>query len=267
MIENAGWLSVAAMLVALAFLAVLFQHRFIYFPLRYTTTQLQEARRAVVEEIRFQTSQGNQAAFFWRNEDLNVAPKNIWLLFGGNGDLALTWMSLIRTFPNSDAGYLLIDYPGYGICEGRAKSTHNPGELPTRAPNSFGKESLETGHRKAVCSGTLARRSRRPPIRNQKSCPQDYLGFHLHHHGRYGSETDSHPSGTTSSTSVRQRCLSKRDLVTKRDPGDLHFSWRSRRRRPVENGAIPGTARSEADKILRNSRRQPQRYVPDSSSV
>lgn len=119
MIENAGWLSVAAMLVALAFLAVLFQHRYIYFPLRYTTTQLQEARRAVVEEIRFQTSQGNQAAFFWRNEDLNVAPKNIWLLFGGNGDLALTWMSLIRTFPNSDAGYLLIDYPGYGICEGK----------------------------------------------------------------------------------------------------------------------------------------------------
>src|ERR1700687_4492689 len=101
MIENAGWLSVAAMLVGLAFLVVLFQRRFIYFPQPYSTTQLQEARRAAVEDIHFQTSQGNQATFFWRCEDFDAAPKHIWLLFGGNGDLALTWISLIRTFPNS----------------------------------------------------------------------------------------------------------------------------------------------------------------------
>ena len=119
MIEFTGWLSAGAMLVGLAFLAVLFQHRFIYFPRRYSTAQLQEARRAAIQEIQFQTSQGNQAAFFSRNEDFDAAPKNIWLLFGGNGDLALTWMNLIQTFPNPDAGYLLIDYPGYGISEGR----------------------------------------------------------------------------------------------------------------------------------------------------
>jgi fermentation-respiration switch protein FrsA (DUF1100 family) len=119
MIEIAGWLSAAALLIGLAFLAVLFQHRFIYFPLRYSTAQLQEARKAVVQEIRFQTSQGKQAAFFWRNVHSDIAPKNIWLLFGGNGDLTLAWMSLIREFPNPDTGYLLIDYPGYGICEGR----------------------------------------------------------------------------------------------------------------------------------------------------
>jgi pimeloyl-ACP methyl ester carboxylesterase len=119
MIETTVWLSTAALLVGLATLAVVFQHRFIYFPVRYSTGQLKEARRAFVQEIQFRTSQGNQAAFFWRNEHSDIAPKKIWLLFGGNGDLALTWMSLIRKFPHSDTGYLLIDYPGYGICEGK----------------------------------------------------------------------------------------------------------------------------------------------------
>ena len=119
MIEITAWLSVAAMLVGLAFLAVVFQHRFIYFPARYSTAQLKEARRAFVQEIRFRTSRGNQVAFFWRNGHSDIAPKNVWLLFGGNGDLALSWMSLIREFPHSESGYLLIDYPGYGICQGR----------------------------------------------------------------------------------------------------------------------------------------------------
>jgi pimeloyl-ACP methyl ester carboxylesterase len=120
MIETTAWLSAAAMLIGLVLLAVVFQHRFIYFPVRYSIAQLQEARRAFVQEIRFRTSRGNQAAFFWRNEHSDIAPKNIWLLFGGNGDLALSWMSLIREFPNSNSGYLLIDYPGYGICQGRS---------------------------------------------------------------------------------------------------------------------------------------------------
>ena len=119
MIEITAWLSTAAMLIGLAFLAVVFQHRFIYFPAHYSTAQLKEARIAFVQEIRFRTSRGNQVAFFWRNGHSDIAPKNVWLLFGGNGDLALSWMSLIREFPHSESGYLLIDYPGYGICQGR----------------------------------------------------------------------------------------------------------------------------------------------------
>ncbi len=133
MIEIVGWLSAAAMLAGLAFLAVLFQHRFIYFPQRYSTAQLQEARRAGVQEIEFQTSQGHQAAFFWRSEQSDIAPNNIWLLFGGNGDLALTWTSLIREFANSETGYLLVDYPGYGLGEGRP----NPGAILENAERAF----------------------------------------------------------------------------------------------------------------------------------
>jgi uncharacterized protein len=119
MIQIAGWLFAALLLVGLVSLLVLFQDRLIYFPLRYSTAQLEEARTVGVQEVRFRTSQGSQAAFFWRNEDSDTAPQNVWLLFGGNGDVALGWMGLVRAFPGPRAGYLLIDYPGYGSCEGR----------------------------------------------------------------------------------------------------------------------------------------------------
>jgi hypothetical protein len=56
---------------------LIFQRRLIYFPLRYSSVQLQEAKSIGIQEIRFQTSQGNQTAF------------------------------------------LLVDYPGYGICQGK----------------------------------------------------------------------------------------------------------------------------------------------------
>jgi pimeloyl-ACP methyl ester carboxylesterase len=119
MIEIAGWLFAALLLVGLVSLVVLFQDRFIYFPLRYSTAQLEEAKTVGVQEVRFRTSQGNQAAFFWRNEDSDAAPQTVWLLFGGNGDVALDWIGMVRAFPGPRTGYLLVDYPGYGICEGR----------------------------------------------------------------------------------------------------------------------------------------------------
>jgi uncharacterized protein len=100
-------------------LLVLFQHRFIYFPLRYSSAQLEEARTTGAQEVKFRTSQGNQVAFFWRKDDSEVALENLFLLFGGNSDVALAWMSLLRAFPAPHSGYLLIDYPGYGICEGK----------------------------------------------------------------------------------------------------------------------------------------------------
>jgi pimeloyl-ACP methyl ester carboxylesterase len=119
MIEIAGWLFAAILLVGLLSLVVVFQDRLIYFPPRYSPAQLEEARASGVQELRFQTSQGNQAAFFWQNEDSGTTPQNVWLLFGGNGDVALAWMGLVRSFASPHTGYLLIDYPGYGSCAGR----------------------------------------------------------------------------------------------------------------------------------------------------
>ena len=112
-------LCAALLLVCLVSLVILFQERFIYFPPRYSPAELEQAKTIGVQQIRFRTSQGNQAAFFWRKEDSETSPQNVWLVFGGNGDVALGWMGLVREFAGRRTGFLLIDYPGYGICEGR----------------------------------------------------------------------------------------------------------------------------------------------------
>ena len=114
-----GWLFVAFLLVGFVALILFFQDRFIYFPTRYSPAQLRAAKIAGVQEIKFRTSQGNQTAFFWQNQEADKIPQNLWLVFGGNGDVALAWMELIRCFAVARTGYLLIDYPGYGVCEGR----------------------------------------------------------------------------------------------------------------------------------------------------
>ena len=114
-----GFIFAAALLSAPVTLALLFQHRFIYFPRHYSAAELQEARNAGVQSLQFQTSQGNQVAFFWQKDDSRTVSRNVWMIFGGNGSVALDWIGLVRQFSTSGVCFLLIDYPGYGICEGR----------------------------------------------------------------------------------------------------------------------------------------------------
>jgi pimeloyl-ACP methyl ester carboxylesterase len=94
------------------------QGRFIYFPRRYRTVDLEQARANGVEELSFTTSQGEQTAFFWHKTESGSALRNIWLVFGGNGTLALEWLSFFVEFADPRSGVLLVDYPGYGVCEG-----------------------------------------------------------------------------------------------------------------------------------------------------
>jgi uncharacterized protein len=98
---------------------LLFQSRLIYFPGHYSAAQMRKAKSIGTQEIRFRTSQGNQTAFFWQSENSAAAPRNLWLVFGGNGDLALAWLDLACAFPSPSTGFLLVDYPGYGICQGK----------------------------------------------------------------------------------------------------------------------------------------------------
>ena len=144
--------SAVALLVGGALVAglLLFQSRLIYFPLPYSTVQLQKAKSIGTQEIRFRTSQGNQTAFFWRTENSATALQNLWLVFGGNGDLALGWLDLVCAFPSPGTGFLLIDYPGYGICQGKP----NPRTIFENAEGAF-QTLLEqknwTAERNALC--------------------------------------------------------------------------------------------------------------------
>jgi uncharacterized protein len=100
-----------------SFLARL-QGRFIYFPRRYEPDDLEQAQDVGIEEVRFRTSQGNQTAFLCRKSGPGGEKRNIWLVFGGNGTVALDWVSLVADAADPCAAFLLVDYPGYGICDG-----------------------------------------------------------------------------------------------------------------------------------------------------
>jgi pimeloyl-ACP methyl ester carboxylesterase len=52
-----------------------------------------------------------------------LPPRALWVLFHGNASLALEWLVHLPQGLKTSAGFLFVDYPGYGKCAGR--STRN----------------------------------------------------------------------------------------------------------------------------------------------
>lgn len=108
------------------------QSKFIYFPRPYgptaaTTWQRETAGRF----IDYQTSQGRQRAFLQGNLE---HPRNLWIVCGGNGSLALDWSEwLVEHGPKEDA-WLLVDFPGYGENEGAPSPSRIRENLKTAIP-------------------------------------------------------------------------------------------------------------------------------------
>jgi len=115
-------LALALISIPLALLASC-QSKLIYFPHPYgTDTTAAWKNKTAGKAIRFLTTQGQQRAFLQGNL---TSPRNLWIVCGGNGSLALDWSDwLIEHAPPQDA-YLLVDFPGYGDCHG----TPSPGAI------------------------------------------------------------------------------------------------------------------------------------------
>lgn len=108
-----GWLLVVAMVSLLSL-----QSRLIYFPRPYHQDALQDLERRHGRRIEFTTAQGRQTAFYLPpREDARKAPAFLWLVFGGNGSLSLDYAGPPYVW-DGRFGYLFVDYPGYGLCEG-----------------------------------------------------------------------------------------------------------------------------------------------------
>jgi uncharacterized protein len=111
---------VGSVLFLIAFMGLLyyFQARMIYLPRSYGpehTAWLPPSARM----IPYETSEGRQQAIYVPPRDNpNLPPDPIWMLFNGNASLAMDWADFLEKVPNPRAGFLLIDYPGYGHCEG-----------------------------------------------------------------------------------------------------------------------------------------------------
>jgi pimeloyl-ACP methyl ester carboxylesterase len=92
------------------------QSKLIYFPRPYgpgvTADWFAKTHGRLVD---FETSQGRQRAFLQGN--LRSA-RNLWIVCGGNGTVALDWSEWIARHAPRDDAWLLVDFPGYGDCEG-----------------------------------------------------------------------------------------------------------------------------------------------------
>lgn len=95
------------------------QSSLIYHPNPYRAEHATMLRTAKGERVAFTTSQGRQTAFYIPPRVAGDGlPQTLWLCFGGNASLALDWLYFNNTWDGRFA-YLLVDYPGYGDCEGQ----------------------------------------------------------------------------------------------------------------------------------------------------
>ena len=77
----------------------------------------------------------------------NDSVQRVWVLFGGNAGLALDWLGLLTQVNSPGVGFLLIDYPGYGACEGSAspETIRSSTGKPFKLGREFGLNHSPTG--------------------------------------------------------------------------------------------------------------------------
>src|SRR5207237_4920352 len=103
------------------FIALIYfkQHSMVYHPRPYGAGYAQ-ALPTNGEEIFYTLPFGKQTAFYIPARNNGRLPSRLWIAFCGNGSLALDWTTILAGYPNSNDAFLLVDYPGYGQCEGYA---------------------------------------------------------------------------------------------------------------------------------------------------
>jgi len=118
-----AWIGATILLAALilAALVVLFQRRFFYFPRKYSAGEIEAAEKQGAIVLGYNTSQGRQTAFLYGTPPSGTLLSRLWIVFGGNAMTALDWIEILRECHLETGGFLLVDYPGYGLCAG------NPG--------------------------------------------------------------------------------------------------------------------------------------------
>jgi uncharacterized protein len=113
--------SVLLAVFILAALVILFQRRFFYFPSKYSASEIEAAEKRGAVVLGYATSQGRQTAFVYGAPPSGTLFSRFWIVFGGNAMTALDWIEILRECQLDAGGFLLVDYPGYGLCAG------NPG--------------------------------------------------------------------------------------------------------------------------------------------
>jgi len=91
----------------------------IYIPQRYDSKPEYRQAMQEVEAIHY-TSGGDKMVSWMAYDEANQkTPDRIWLLFSGNASLALNWLPVTELSTSSNDAYVMLEYPGYGKCEGK----------------------------------------------------------------------------------------------------------------------------------------------------
>jgi len=109
----------AVVLVVCALLLYWLQDGMIYYPRAYEERDLARFRGRGGVPLEFATAAGKQVAYYLPPEQSpDTTPESLWLLCGGNGALALDYLEVAERAGRGQ-GYLFVDYPNYGQCEGK----------------------------------------------------------------------------------------------------------------------------------------------------
>jgi uncharacterized protein len=115
-----AWIGASLLLTALLLVAllVLVQRRFFYYPRKYSAAEIEAAEKRGAAVLGYETSQGRQTAFLFGAPPSGTFLSRLWVVFGGNAMAALDWLEILKDCQLDAGGFLLVDYPGYGICAG-----------------------------------------------------------------------------------------------------------------------------------------------------
>lgn len=118
-----AWIGASLLLavLVLAGLLILFQRRFFYYPRKYSADEIESAEKRGATVLGYATSQGRQTAFLFGTPPSGTLLSSLWMVFGGNAMTALDWIEILSECQLDAGAFLLVDYPGYGLCSG------NPG--------------------------------------------------------------------------------------------------------------------------------------------
>ncbi len=118
------------------------QSKLIYFPRPYPAGTVSAwSQQTSGKIIDYRTSQGAQRAFLQGNLK---SPRNLWIVCGGNGTVALDWSEWIMTHAPAEDAWLLVDFPGYGDSEGAATPGRIRESLGKCVPLAMAETKLET---------------------------------------------------------------------------------------------------------------------------
>lgn len=95
------------------------QSRFLYFPNPYPPEQTASFLENGGGRLEFTTSQGKQTAWL-RLPAGGAKPERVWIVAAGNGSIALDFARLPDQSGMTRDAFVFFDYPGYGLCEGKA---------------------------------------------------------------------------------------------------------------------------------------------------